>query len=104
MIVLRRTWLFPLVILTAFTFFARPASAASPEQVKKAIEDARKYFFSTQKPDGSWEQGPAVAGQHYGGWTALATYALLASDSDGTTPQDKRVQKAITWLANAKID
>src|SRR3954463_15699170 len=100
MIFSRRTWLLPLVVLAAFSIVARPASAASPEQVKKAIADAQKYFFATQKPDGSWEQGPFKPGAHYGGWSALATYALLAS---GTDPQDARIQKAVTFLANAKI-
>jgi hypothetical protein len=76
------------------------AGAATPEQVQAAIEKAKKFIYSRQKPDGSWDDpAPPVKGHvQWGGRTALATYALLAG---GESYQEPRVAKAIEWLIKA---
>ncbi len=72
---------------------ARPWEQA-PAGVEESIQRAIKYLWSKQDGDGTW------AGRHAKryptGETALAAYALLAS---GVNPQDKKMQKALTWLS-----
>jgi hypothetical protein len=79
---------------------ARPAP---PEQCDASIKKAIDYLYSQQK-DGLWEvkgelQGVAgnmdSNGMHYGGPTAIATYAMLAA---GESAQDPKLQKAIEFL------
>ena len=65
-------------------------NAASSAEVEAAIEKTKSFIYSRQKPDGTWEiSGPSAkhngAVSQWGGNTAIATYALLASgDSPGT--------------------
>jgi hypothetical protein len=87
--------------------------AATPEQVDRAIEKARKFLYSQQKESGHWETDDArkgtghvakdwkaMQGDSYGGFTALATYALLAS---GENPEDPHIQKAVDFLEKADV-
>src|SRR5687767_14760810 len=82
---------------------AAPAEAATPQQVEDAIKKAKAYLRKQQKPNGSWDEDkPAEghAGSQWGGWTAIATYALLAG---GDSHQDEHIKKAVRWLGNADI-
>ncbi len=86
------------------------ASAATPEQVEIAIQRAKNYLYAEQNKKGpQWEEAPArktlasgsaIDGSQWGGRTAAAVYALLAS---GESPQDPRLAPAIEWLMNADI-
>jgi hypothetical protein len=88
---------------------ATPSFAATPEQVDKALEKAKAFLYSKQKPDGTWEDAPQrdpkgghhdVTGWQFGGLTAVATYALLAG---GESPQEPKLQKAIAFLKNTEM-
>ena len=89
---------------------ATPTSGATPAQVNAAIEKSIAYLYSMQKPSGRWETADQRAGTShdvigmqgdtFGGYTALATYALLAA---GENPQDPRLQRAISFLADGDI-
>ncbi|HEX4792299.1 MAG TPA: DUF4159 domain-containing protein [Humisphaera sp.] len=85
--------------------------AASPEEVDRAIDKAKQYLYSQLKESGHWETDDKrqtvkhddwhkMQGDSYGGWTALAVYALLAS---GENPQDPRIQKAVEFLEKTDI-
>jgi len=79
-----------------------PARAATPEQVDEAIKKAIAYLYAAQLKDGTWEPGGVAANNHvYGGYTAIATYALLAA---GESPQDQRLKPAIDWLLQAQMN
>jgi hypothetical protein len=87
---------------------ARPASAATPEQVDAAIARGKAYLFTQLKGD-NWELAPtrppaggfsSVSGWQWGGMTGTALYGLLAA---GENPQDKRIKPAIEWLKKAPI-
>lgn len=80
-----------------------PVLAATPAEVEGAIEKARAYLYGQQQPDGGWvepDRKDKEKGKNFGGHTAMAVYALLAS---GENPQDPRVRKGIEWLATADI-
>jgi hypothetical protein len=85
-----------------------PVSAATTKEVDDALARARKYIYSQHK-DGSWEKSPKqveksedkLTGSQWGGLTAVATYALLAS---GDTPNsDPRLAEAVEFLKRAKM-
>ena len=65
----------------------------SDEAVRLAIEKGRKFLWSQQQPDGSWQ---GVRGKYPVGPSCLAAYALLAS---GVSPNEDRMEKALKWLA-----
>lgn len=80
--------------------FVSQVYSATPEQVNKAIEDAKAYLYAKQSPKtGTWDT-EKPEGNQWGGLTAMATYALLAS---GESSQDPRIQRAVRFLANAQI-
>ena len=78
----------------------------SDEAVEAAIERAAKSLWSQYRPNGSpWPEGqtPPGPGQklaydncNYGGWSALATYALLTA---GESHQSPRMKRVLNWLA-----
>src|SRR5262245_37332577 len=72
--------------------------SATPDQVENAIERAKAHLYEQQNAAGHWEADMANA--HIGGYTAMATYALLAS---GEVPQDPRVEAGIKWLVKSDI-
>jgi len=82
----------------------------TPEQIDAAIQKGVAYIYSQQKPDGRWEEmdhrtGIAhdwekTQGDTFGGFSALATYALLTADEK---PDDKRVVSAISFLKKADV-
>ncbi len=88
----------------------RPTSAATPEEVDAAIKRGQQFLYKQQKAGGEWENTTErkgkehdwehMQGDTFGGYTALATYALLAS---GENPQEPSVAKAISFLLKADI-
>jgi len=78
---------------------AGPAGAAdkafSDKAVEAAIAKGVKFLFNQQKPDGNWDPYGAK-GEYPTGPSAMAVYALMES---GISPQDKRLEKALAWLA-----
>jgi hypothetical protein len=86
------------------------AAEVTPEQIDATIEKAVKFIYSQQKPDGRWEEvehrvGDSHAwqegqGDSFGGFTALATYALLTA---GEKPDEPRMAKAISFLEKADV-
>jgi hypothetical protein len=68
-------------------------------RIDASIQRAVNYLYSVQK-DGLWEIAPAKGPYaanigHYGGLTAIATYALLAA---GESPHDPKLVKAVDFL------
>lgn len=90
------------------------AGAATPEQVQQAIERAQKFLLSRRGLEGTWEVSPApkplptLDGRiisptytQWGGYTAVATYALLASGVDWRSDEMKQ---PIRFLLNANLE
>ena len=86
------------------------AAVVPPEKIDDAITKAKRYLYSQQQPDGQWEPGNArigndhdwkdMQGDTFGGYTALCTYALLAS---GESPNNPRIKSAVEFLKHADI-
>ncbi|HEY2587115.1 MAG TPA: DUF4159 domain-containing protein [Tepidisphaeraceae bacterium] len=100
-------------VLAAWLASAAPARAATPQQVQQAIERGQKYLLAHRAADGTWEIAPApkqvramddsifsAAYTQWGGYTALATYALLAS---GVDRRAEEMQKPIHFLLTANL-
>lgn len=126
---LRRQLALFLIVLTCFFTAAPVKGAASPDEVEKAIKKGRAFLLSKQKtmepkpgatavPAGRWEsddkRDPKTARMHgewqhmqgpeWGGFTAIATYALLASSQDLKTDlEEPRIKAAVTFLKKADI-
>ena len=105
----RRLWL----VLVFVVLAAAPATraAVTPEQVDAAIKKGVEWLYRQQK-DGNWEVVPArvpppegkdheTQGRQWGGLTAIATYALLAS---GESAEDPRLAEPLKLLKFQKID
>jgi hypothetical protein len=102
------------VIAMATLLLARalvvPASAATSDEIAKAIDKGVAYIYAQQKTGGHWEisdhrigiehNWEETQGDSFGGFSALSTYALLAA---GESPQDKRVAAAIAFLKKADV-
>ncbi len=83
-----------------------PDPRATPEQVEKAIAKAKEYLYSLQTPKGDWEINTrgkihSNGARLWGGYTALATYALLAA---GESPQNEKLKPAIKFLQNESLN
>ena len=103
-------------VATSLLFVAAssPARAAdqpvSQETIQAAIAKGQAFLLSQMKAPGRWETDAQrkgnkhdhehMQGSTWGGFTAIATYALLAS---GKHPQDKDVAAAINFLKSADI-
>jgi hypothetical protein len=84
--------------------------AASAEQVQAAIDKARAFLLSHQQSSGQWELDAArvgndhnwtkMQGDTFGGYTSLATYALLTS---GSRSDDVPIQHAVAFLKKTDI-
>ena len=99
--------------LLACVFGALPCSSrgATPTQISDVIAKGVKYLYSIEK-SGNWEPAPSdplnlnsnggySEASHYGGYTAICTYALLAAGED---PKEKpQLQAAIKWLMKAEL-
>lgn len=89
--------------------FAPAQAVVSAEQVQQSLRRGCDWLYSTQREDGTWEKGNAPNpggrendhdGGQFGGRTALAVYALLAS---GEKHDDPRLTKAIDFLKRTEI-
>ena len=92
---------------------ASTARAADPRQVQRAIDRGRDYLFRTEK-DGNWaavqkrdaidvelpNQAYSARNGQWGGMTAFATLALLASDMPADDPH---VRSAVDFLRRADL-
>ncbi|MBY0524307.1 MAG: DUF4159 domain-containing protein [Gemmataceae bacterium] len=84
------------VVLAATASFAaeRPKEPLV-EQVRKAIDDGKKFLRSAQhKDDGGWDDAAENSGND-GGWTSLALLALLNS---GEKPDSPVIQDGLKYL------
>jgi hypothetical protein len=94
---------------------ARPAIAATPQQVEAALGKAKDFLYSKQGKDGTWEKSPTrnkkkdepdwmygqdVEGGQWGGQTALAVFALLVAGED---PQGPQLAPAVDFLMKADL-
>ena len=104
---------FAFVTIALSIFAPALCRGATPAEVDQAIDKAKKFLYSKQKEGGHWENDDvrkgtghtskdwhAMQGDSFGGFTALCTYALLAS---GENPQDKRIDEAVKFLENADV-
>jgi hypothetical protein len=102
-------------IVLALGFFglliasARPAAAATPQEVQAAIDRGVATLYKMQGPEGNWESaqtpmqprtGVDIRSGQWGGDTALAVYALLAAGED---PDNPRLVAPINLLKNNSI-
>jgi hypothetical protein len=82
---------------------AQSAGAATPTEVENAIQRGIKYLYSAQVA-GLWDPAnpaKAVKPLHWGGETALATYALLAA---GQSRQDPKLAKALEFSTSVRME
>ena len=89
------------------------ASAATSEQVQKAIDKGQAFLLANRNAQGNWEEvdEPEVGkevelrtstqGRQWGGLSALSTYALLASGKDARDPE---LAEPIKFLLHANIE
>lgn len=100
-----RVW----AILLAFVIPCLSVHAADPQTVQTSIDHAKAFLYKDQKPNGSWEESETPTGDQawtftggqFGGRTAMAVYALLAS---GEANQDPRLVRAIDWLRKLQTE
>lgn len=107
-----------LVLLTFALILSPVAAAQAPgtrppptaEQVEQAVQRGKTWLLARQRNTGNWEtrddrdpEAPAwfETGGQWGGTTALAVYALLASGEPHTEP---RIAKAIEFLKTANVE
>jgi hypothetical protein len=84
-----------------------PVTAA---QVQVAIEKAQKFLLAHRNKKGTWDAADKAgagekvtdpSGRQWGGLTAIATYALLASGVDARSPE---LKPAVDFLLDADIE
>lgn len=103
--------LLTLAFLAARASGAAPTSQPTAGNISAAIEKAKKWVYSQQKSGGQWEKESVrigndhpsyvnMQGDTFGGYTALAAYALLAA---GESPNDPRIRQAVEFLKEADI-
>jgi len=108
-------WIGSCMIGLVATSGALPASAATPQEVQKAITNAQIYLLSHRGKaiPGTWElvaspklepaagdRVVSLTSTQWGGLTAIATYALLASGED---PRSDQIKPAVDFLLHANI-
>src|SRR5688572_17526529 len=86
---------------------APESRAATNAEIDAAIARGKKFLYSQMKVKGRWEkdakrdpkqsghQWEKMQGDSFGGYTAIATYALLAC---GESPQKEEMKAAIDFL------
>src|SRR5688500_6492197 len=98
-----------LILLVTLPIQAAPPT---PNEVDASIKKAVAWLYSQQDQRGHWEKKEAPEGEikgkdrnnptggQWGGYTAVATYALLDA---GEPWKDDRIRKAAEWLNKAQI-
>lgn len=85
------------------------APGATPQEIEAALQRAKDWLYRAQNDQGTWETRPVpdsnaeLNHQHGGQWggrTAMAVYALLAS---GESPHEPRLAKALDFLKGADM-
>ncbi|HEV8060285.1 MAG TPA: hypothetical protein VGP68_10450, partial [Gemmataceae bacterium] len=75
---------------------AQPAAQDSlVERVNKAIDAGVRFLYDEEKGTGNWESIDLASQTRPGGWTALATLALLNS---GVKPNEAIIVRSLTHL------
>ena len=96
------------VLIACSPLTGSAARGASNAEIDRSLVRAKEYLYGQQR-DGVWEKSSTrgsvesnnnVEGAQWGGQTALAVYALLAS---GDSPQDPRLLPAIDFLKKADL-
>src|SRR5438128_1947884 len=87
------------LLLGSSVHAAERPKEALVEQVRKSIEDAKKFLRDRQNPDGSFED-PVENGGHDGGWTSLALLALLNA---GEKPNAAVIQNGLKYLRKVEL-
>jgi hypothetical protein len=96
-----------LTMIVVLALSAQVRGNVTPDQIEQAVARAREWVYSQQR-DATWERrlssdydnsNDHTDGQ-FGGRTALAVYALLAS---GEKPTDPRLAPALAWLETADV-
>jgi len=93
-------WLLVLIVLSIGLGPGMAYAAPTPAQVEDAIAKGLAFIRAQQGPDGNYEKPYDPKDVHWGGITALATYALLAA---GDKPNQPHIQKAVKFLIGSKI-
>ena len=89
-------------LLGVFARAGRGAEGFSDVAVDRAIARGTKFLWSRQRGDGSWKTEKAGSHSTYpAGPTSICVYALLES---GVRPGEKRLAKALSYLARTKTD
>ena len=89
-------------------FAAAPARAdVTDKQVAKAIRAGVNYLYQEQHKWGNWDvqdpkQGKGHEAKQYGGWTAIACYALLSAGEQWQN--NPKLEKPLKFLADIEID
>lgn len=73
------------------------ATAQTPDQVNRAIDNGIAYLRSRQMAGGNWSEIPEYAG----GTTALVTLALLSAD---VPPENETITRALNYLRRIEPD
>ncbi len=72
------------------------AQGATAAEVDAALQKGKAFLYAQQNKDGNWEPKPKGGdNRDWGGYTAIAVYALLAS---GESYQDARIARGIAFL------
>ena len=107
----RRDRIVRCALLATLVLTTIPSRGATPAEVEAAIAKGKAFLYSLQKTEGRWEPDaqrkgvshhdhPKMQGAAWGGFSAIAVYALLAA---GENPQDPRLAKGIEFLKGADI-
>jgi len=99
-----------LLLLMLGTAIGPRVAAAQPvtdAEVRQAIRRGIDFLYDQQEPWGHWDDqqppaNPDHQGKQWGGWTALATYALLAAGEDWQ--QNPKLLEPLKFLAEIDID
>src|SRR5437879_9891268 len=65
------------------------------ERVRKAIDAGVRYLRDQEKGNGNWEAVDKASVSMRGGWTSLATLALLNA---GVSPDDPIIERSLKYL------
>ena len=104
-------WIARVSLILVVCFGLAPARGATPQQINDAVTRGVKYLYATEK-EGNWETGHAeptalspngsfAEASRYGGYTAIATYALLAAGEK--TKENPKLQAAVKWLMKTEL-
>ena len=108
----RLAWIVPILLgpCAGWLSAAPPASQPTAERIDAALARAKKWVYAQQHDVGHWEKDSFrkgtdhanfnMQGDTFGGYTALATYALLVS---GESPNNPRIRAAVEFLKSADI-